>query len=698
MYDFSFGLDFGTSKTAVTVAKTQMNAPISDIPIDAKRSKRIPTCVLRNKDTEQIWVGHPAQEEIMMVTDPVARDRLEFFSNFKTHIHQNAEARKVAQQFIRAIAQSEGLSQRLREHASDAVLAAGCPVSWQEDGIATLLKILRETGYQRAFAVPEPVGAALYFLAQGVLKARDLWRDIVVFDWGAGTFDMTLLRAGSLAFQSGNTWGSNLYGGRLFDDLFYQWLLEVAQQKGHRRDLERLAKHDIDRAFCHGLISREIKESFSVDYSAAIAGGRPNKAWRYRFPVTIGIDETKIDLGDFVVDRMDEFDSRMQSYRISDMARPWFEQAQGEIRPIEQHFCEALLNGEPVDLKAWASTLVAEGMRRFGAGQNAIAVLTGGSCNWDWFRDVVRTHGYFANRADDIHIDDEPELTIARGLARAYTVGMSSRQTALRISEARERLLPELCTIHREPLTDLSFRVTAEMRHDAALQDKVRNIFTETYRDALSRPRPQKTQTVWQALLDWLQGLFGRVTEQDPNEQALRPRLERSIGEWLAANENRLQRRWGDQFATATHRRVMDLLVKENLYLEGLVEVAVEACGATGRTGFNDALNQLGSNVDFGPALVSKIYREITALVAIVLGKGAPAQTTEAEMHRQAEEATRRFFDAMPDAIARNVVRVQSPTVWAQRVVDDLIRTLETLATFAQADAAARVGQPSASA
>ena len=695
MYNFSFGLDFGTSKTAVTVAKTQINAPITDIPIDAKKSKRIPTCVLRVKDTDQVWVGHPAQEEIMLERDPVERGRLEFFSNFKPHIHQSSEARKIAQQFIRAIGQSEGLSQRLREHANDAVLAAGCPVSWTEDGVATLLRILGETGYQRAFAVPEPVGASLYFLAQGVLKARDLWRDIVVFDWGAGTFDMTLLRAGSLAFQSGNTWGSNLYGGRLFDDLFYQWLLEVAQQKGRRRDLERLAKRDIDRAFLHGLVSREIKESFSADYSAAIAGGRPNKAWRYRFPVTVGIDETKIDLGDFVVDRMDEFDSRMQSYRISDMARPWLEQARGEVRAIEQHFCEALLDGEPVDLKAWATTLVAEGMRRVGAGQNAIAVLTGGSCNWDWFKDIVRAHSSFASRAHDIHIDDEPELTIARGLARAYTVGVSSRQMAVQVSEARQRLLPELRTIHSEPLKDLSFRINAEMRHDAALQDRVRSIFTETYRDALSRPRPEKTQTVWQALLDWLKGLFGRVTEQDPNEQALRPQLERSVGEWLANNETKLQRRWVDQFAMAAHRRVMDLLMKENLYLEGLVEVAVEACGATGRTGLNDALNQLGSKVDFGPALISKMYREITTLVTIVLGNGAPVQTTEAAINQQAEEATRRFFDAMPDAIAKNIARVQSPEIWAQRVIDDLIRTLETLATFAQADAAARISQQS---
>src|SRR5262249_56469593 len=110
-------------------------------------------------------------------------------------------------------------------------VAGGCPVAWLAGGGAqTLLSLLKDAGFPPAFAIPEPVGAAFHFLGTQ-LRAQDFHRDIVVFDWGAGTFDMTVLRAGRLDFEGSKSFGSTVYGGRLFDDLFYQWLIDMAQKK-----------------------------------------------------------------------------------------------------------------------------------------------------------------------------------------------------------------------------------------------------------------------------------------------------------------------------------------------------------------------------------------------------------------------------------------------------------------------------------
>jgi hypothetical protein len=692
MRDFSFGLDFGTSKTAITLTRTNINAPITDVAIDNTLRKRIPTCVLYKTDTNQLWIGQPAEQEIRLEVRPSARRLLRFSANFKPHIHQSKDAREIAGQFLTAIAQAEGLGPKIRLHFEDAILAAGYPVSWADEGARTLIRLLKEAGFPPAFVVPEPAGAALYFLATGELRAQDLHRDMLVFDWGAGTFDMTLLRAGQLKVQSDNSWGSTLYGGRLFDDLFYQWLIEIARQNGRQQDLDFLMSRPIDQEFLHGFICREIKESFSVAYATAHANNQPDQDWTYEHAVTIGVGGNRIDLGDFLVSRLSNLNDRMRSYRASERARDWLQRAQTEVQPVEREFVNALLDGKATDLQAWGQTLVTEGLRQLRVGSNAIAVLTGGSCNWKWFKDIVRASGPFVGEGSQVHVDDEPELTIARGLARAYAVGRHSRRLIQQISSMREQFLPALCEIHRTPLEDLSYRISAEMRQDEKLQNSVQQIFAESFRAGLTNPKPvRKARGFWEMLLAFFRGSYERVIKEDPNEQVLRPKLERLIGDWILANEATLQRRWGEKFAATAHRSIMDLLRKD-LDLEGLVEVAVEACRALGPMSFDQALKTVGGNVRFRPDMVSRIYSELFRLITIVSSRSsAVSQTTEKEVQKEAHDATHRFFQDMPEAISRNIRQVQSDEQWARYVIDDLIGTLQTLAEFANAEAASQL-------
>ena len=86
--NFTFGLDFGTSKTAITLAKTGVNNPnVEDLLVEGQ-ADRIPTCVLRDKTTGAIYIGAEAEQEYQLQRDPVARANFEFFSNFKPQIHQ----------------------------------------------------------------------------------------------------------------------------------------------------------------------------------------------------------------------------------------------------------------------------------------------------------------------------------------------------------------------------------------------------------------------------------------------------------------------------------------------------------------------------------------------------------------------------------------------------------------------------------
>src|SRR5207253_67331 len=122
-----------------------------------------------------------------------------------------------------------------------------------------------------------------------------------------------------------------------------------------------------------------------------------------------------------------------------------------------------------VDLEAWGLCLIDTGLKELAVGEGATAVLTGGSCNWRWFLEHVRATAPFQGRATAVLRDNRPELTIARGLARAYAVGSYSKRLVTEIEGLRETLIPQIQSVHAELLDKLSLELTSLMRADDGL-------------------------------------------------------------------------------------------------------------------------------------------------------------------------------------------------------------------------------------
>jgi Hsp70 protein len=713
MPSFSFGLDFGTSKTAITLARAGViNPQVDEVAVDGQHD-RIATCVLRRDD--QVFVGQAAEQEFLAEHDPAVRKRMEFFSNFKPHIHQSADYRKIACEFMTALRGADGLAQELERHFGDAIIAVGCPVAWITSGAQqALLRLLNDAGFPPAFAVPEPVGAAFHFLGAR-LKAQDFHNTIVVIDWGAGTFDMTALRAGRIEVEAGNNWGSTVYGGRLFDDLFYQWLLETAEKQGHSADVRRLDQQQVDRAILHGLMVRQIKEAFSRFY----AGNEPDRRWTYSYPVVIMGEEAGINLGNFEIPRIGQLSERMRAYRASPMARPWLEMAQAEVQPEEREFFDPLLDGREVDLQAWGRRLIEVGLRKLAVDDKSIAVLTGGSCNWKWFQDEVYAQPPFQGRSLAVLYDGKPELTIARGLARAYAVGSYAMQLMDQVRAARARLMLSLQDMHAEVIERLSYSLTAEMKRDERFRSDLQRIFEDAFnraalarsqepkqkglldrlREALARfwaslskasPQPGAAGTAFDDLSSRFKGALEELLK-DPHLDAIRPDLEQRIGRWIGENRGNLES-WDERFALRAHRQIMELLKAHiNQEIGGFVEVAIEACSAVGTTTFDVALRDLGGKLRLGPGMVATLLDETARRLRDLAGAGVTSEADKTdEARRQAEASTNRLFDDLPGAIKRNLEQVQPAATWAQLVIDDLIKTLETLARVARVESAPR--------
>jgi molecular chaperone DnaK len=469
----AFGFDFGTSKSAISWARADsINPIVIDISLDGQ-ADRIDTCLLYDKAKGRSFIGTKAHEQFRLSLLNGNAERMEFFANFKPHIGESARDREAALRFLKEIRRSEGLVREL-EHIplKDAVFVVGCPVSWIGDGASELIDLLKDAGFPPSFAIPEPVGAAFYFLGSK-LRAQAFHKDIVVCDWGAGTFDMTVLRSSRLSYENSESWGSKLYGGRLFDDLFYQWVLETAAQRGHGNAVRRLAALPVEQEIFHASKARKIKE----DFSRFCARDEKPQSWIWESPVVIGVGSDRIDLGDFVVDRISDFELRMRNYSASKLAKRWIDLAEYDAESAEADYVEALKTGKPVDLRAWGAALFEAGLQKLAVGEGATIILTGGSSNWRWFSDHVNSKWPFAGRPSSVIFDSKPELTIARGLARVYAVGSYSGRLAQEIEAARSELSAPLRAIHAELLEKLADKLTIIMRSDRKLQAELEAIF-----------------------------------------------------------------------------------------------------------------------------------------------------------------------------------------------------------------------------
>ena len=173
-------------------------------------------------------------------------------------------------------------------------------------------------------------GALAFHLNNGDVSPAEARAGVVVVDFGGGTLDAALVSAEGLR----EPWGDPALGGRLFDDLFFQWLCD---QNAPLEIDERKALVVWQRE------CRELKEAFS-------------NRWRSRGD---GMDDFKGHV--FVGDAkkwlrnasVREFEARAARYRPSPTARSYF-------RGLDQPSAGLVLDA-PIDLYDWVRRTLTRG-------------------------------------------------------------------------------------------------------------------------------------------------------------------------------------------------------------------------------------------------------------------------------------------------------------------------------------------------
>ena len=381
------GIDFGTSKSHFAYCNTDGSLVAEPICLDGNE-KSVHTCVLwkepAREDSDIVTFGTEAVQE-WSNRDPEERRNFRFAAGFKPDIVVSERARIDARGFLRKAfltIRDKGVLRAIGRDAGMPVVV-GVPAEIGPEQRRTTAQVAEEAGFGAVTCIEEPLGALAYHLAHNDITAAEARRGVVVVDFGGGTLDVALLDQHGLR----DPWGDPTLSGRLFDDLFFQWLLD--QNPGNAIDAG-------DVMFVWQLTCRELKEDFSRRWA------RMGPTDDFRKRVAVGDGNWR-----FSGASVEEFRRRAANYRPSAVAREYFRALGNDLSRLGE--------SGPVNLFEWIRRTLAHGDNGQVPDQFARVLLTGGSSEWPFMKDLA---------AEVFHVDPNqivrsasPEMTIGSGLA-----------------------------------------------------------------------------------------------------------------------------------------------------------------------------------------------------------------------------------------------------------------------------------------
>ncbi len=434
-------MDLGTSNTCVaTCDKGIVTILQPENWYSAALGGAIPSLVLY-KHGQAFLIGAAAELEFGEAGEEERR-AYTLRSQFKPDIAVHEDAKNSMLDFLRMLHKSIN---------PQGHILVGIP-SQAENHYQQILRLcLTETGWHDARFLREPVGAVLHYIASGILPPSLAARGVLTVDFGGGTCDLAVLRRADVVGRHGDM----LYGGRLFDDLFYQILLE------HNAGLEEALQDEGNAYYVHWVACRRAKEEFSAlmhrDRTAAAS-------LRVRWSHFDG-QQVREEAAYITKLTWTEFLARAGAYTASPSLLHILKE-HGNRSGLSTRG-QGLLQGKHVDLISWFEDILLaslESVRRENMSPLAdipLILLTGGSSAWPFVHDIVRQT---LGTRTKILMGDEPYADIAKGLAKYHLL-------AEHLREGRAALQNELPLFMEERIRRKAIRQNLQHGAENLLQD-----------------------------------------------------------------------------------------------------------------------------------------------------------------------------------------------------------------------------------
>jgi molecular chaperone DnaK len=392
-------VDFGTSNTYVTKCPGDKEEPVGLDFGDGRDG--IATAILYRGGEEPV-IGTMALEEFG--EGAVDHPEYDIRTQFKPDLATSAEARRNARDFLVSLLE---LARRQNKDIAPAQrqVIFGAPSEASDSYRDALRNIARDAGFGEIKVVDEPKGAIYFHINRKDITPAEALRSALVVDFGGGTCDFALLVRGEVM----HSWGDLYLGGRLFDDLFYQWFID------QNPDAVAAMRRERAEFFMLSVRSREAKEKFSLAMT--------------------------LDRGRVFRRSMGEFG------RIGEVTWDAFLQRASRYRPSETfaHYLQAMNPGAyeqlfataaGLDLLGWFRRSLRQGLadERVRGQDLACVILTGGSSAWPFVAEIVEQELADLKPLPRLVQSDRPYVTVSQGLSiiPAFQVRLASTQTGLR--------------------------------------------------------------------------------------------------------------------------------------------------------------------------------------------------------------------------------------------------------------------------
>ncbi len=190
----------------------------------------------------------------------IQENGLQLASYFKPDIESSEQARQDSIYFLNSLLVTANKN-KLQIDPSETDIFFGVPSEASEGYRSCLRDIAEKAGWGKVRLLDEPFGALFYEVGDSDEKTLKnlLHENVLVVDFGGGTCDFVILENGDIK----RSWGDMLLGGRLFDDLFYQWVIDCSKDSDDPLTEERLMKRNKD-FYLRSVKCQELKEKFSI--------------------------------------------------------------------------------------------------------------------------------------------------------------------------------------------------------------------------------------------------------------------------------------------------------------------------------------------------------------------------------------------------------------------------------------------------
>ena len=366
------GIDFGTTNSYFCKYLSNPDGhKIRTIDFGNQQMGGMPSTILYRKAKTPV-VGKTAEEE-WGEASPSERRSYDLRTHFKPDITRSEEARSDAVNFLDTI-RKQAEARRIDFSPQKHHVIIGIPGEADDEFKHAVQDIAEKAGYGTVRLVYEPIGALLYHLWNKDISPAETQRGVLVVDFGGGTCDFAYMQR----LEVYRAWGDMLLGGRLFDDLFFQWFLE--QNPGALKKLQK----EGDEYYVHWLECRRVKELFSETMSLNRQETVRSKVWQLQ------------QYGTFKDLTWEAFEQRARSYLPHATFISYMEERNLKSGQLREK--------QPIDLFAWFRETLLTGLEKHHIRGSDIerVILTGGSSQWPFVKDIV---------CEILHIDESRLLT-----------------------------------------------------------------------------------------------------------------------------------------------------------------------------------------------------------------------------------------------------------------------------------------------